>query len=65
VSGAAPAYACSCTRDRALAPLTLLSKEELHEMIAEGGTEIVCQFCGRKYQFGQDDLFALTAQHDS
>jgi molecular chaperone Hsp33 len=59
------AYACNCTRDRALAPLALLGKDELLEMIEEGGTEIVCQFCGRKYQFGQADLFALTATHDS
>jgi molecular chaperone Hsp33 len=59
------AYACTCTRERALAPLALLEKSELHEMIEEGGTEIVCQFCGRKYQFGEADLFALTATHDS
>ena len=59
------AYACSCTRERALAPLTLLDQSELEEMIAEGGTEIVCQFCGRKYQFGADDLFALTAKHEA
>jgi molecular chaperone Hsp33 len=59
------AYACSCNRERALAPLTLLDRSELEEMIAEGGTEIACQFCGRKYQFGPDDLFALTASHDA
>lgn len=58
-------YACTCNRERALAPLTLLREDEIHEMIAEGGTEIVCQYCGRKYQFGQDDLFALTAKHDA
>lgn len=59
------AYACQCTRDRALAPLALLGEEEIREMIDEGGTEVVCQFCGRKYQFGVDDLFTLTAKHDS
>jgi molecular chaperone Hsp33 len=59
------AYACTCTRERALAPLTLLGTDELREMIDEGGTEIVCQFCGRKYDFGEADLFALTATHDS
>jgi len=58
-------YACPCTRERALAPLTLLGRDELEEMIAEGGTEIVCQFCGRKYRFGPDELFALTATHDA
>jgi molecular chaperone Hsp33 len=58
-------YSCQCTRERALAPLALLGEEELQEMIAEGGTEVVCQFCGRKYQFGGDDLLTLTAKHDS
>ena len=58
-------YTCQCTRDRALAPLALLGQDELHEMIAEGGTEVVCQFCGRKYQFSGDDLLTLTARHDA
>jgi molecular chaperone Hsp33 len=58
-------YSCPCSRERALAPLALFGKEELHEMIDEGGTEVVCQFCGRKYQFSSADLLALTATHDS
>jgi molecular chaperone Hsp33 len=58
-------YACPCTRERALAPLSLLGREEIAEMIEEGGTEVVCHFCGRKYRFGPDELFALTATHDA
>lgn len=58
-------YACPCTRERALAPISLLGREEIAEMIDEGGTEIVCQFCGRKYRFGPDELFALTATHEA
>lgn len=58
-------YACSCTRERALAPLALLEETEIAEMIDEGGTEVVCQFCGRKYQFAPDDLLTLTAKHDA
>ena len=58
-------YTCHCNRERALAPLALLGQEEIREMIEEGGTEVVCQFCGRKYQFGAEDLFALTATHDA
>lgn len=58
-------YACHCTRERALAPLALLGMDEIASMIDEGGTEVVCQFCGRKYQFGPDDLFALTATHEA
>ncbi len=58
-------YSCQCSRERALAPISLLGQEEILEMIDEGGTEVVCQFCGRKYQFGVDDLLALTAKHDA
>lgn len=58
-------YTCQCTRERALAPLALLGEEELQEMMAEGGTELTCQFCGRRYQFSAHDLLALTAKHDA
>jgi molecular chaperone Hsp33 len=58
-------YTCHCTRDRALAPIALLGHQDIHEMIAEGGTEVVCQFCGRKYQFTPEDLMTLTATHDA
>jgi len=58
-------YTCQCTRERALAPLVLLGTEEIEEMIAEGGTEVQCQFCGRKYRFTAEDLFTLTAKHDA
>ena len=58
-------YSCSCSRERALAPITLFDQAEIQEMIDEGGTEVVCQFCGRKYAFTADDLLALTAKHDA
>jgi molecular chaperone Hsp33 len=58
-------YTCTCSRERALAPLSLFPAGELHEMIAEGGSEVVCQFCGRKYSFTGEELLTLTAQHDA
>jgi molecular chaperone Hsp33 len=58
-------YTCTCSRDRALAPLTLLPQQELREMVEEGGSEVTCQFCGRKYQFSREDLMALTARHET
>jgi molecular chaperone Hsp33 len=58
-------YTCSCTHERALAPLTLFPRHELEEMIAEGGTEVKCQFCGRKYTFTAEDLLPLTAKHEA
>ena len=58
-------YSCHCTPERALAPLTLFGRDELEEMIAQGGSEVVCQFCGRKYRFSAEDLLALTAKHEA
>jgi molecular chaperone Hsp33 len=58
-------YRCRCSRERALAPLALFSRDELQQMMDEGGSDVVCQFCGRKYSFTRDDLLALTAQHDA
>ncbi|MEA2491487.1 MAG: molecular chaperone Hsp33 [Acidobacteriota bacterium] len=58
-------YTCSCNHERALAPLTLFPRQELDDMIAEGGTEVKCQFCGRKYTFTAEDLLPLTAKHDA
>lgn len=58
-------YTCQCSRERALAPIALFGLDEIQEMIDEGGTEVVCQFCGRKYQFSAHDLLALTATHDA
>ena len=58
-------YKCSCTRERALAPLTLFSPDELREMIDEGGSDVTCQFCGRQYSFTRDDLITLTAKHEA
>src|SRR5881227_626010 len=58
-------YTCQCSRERALAPLALFSDEERQEMIDQGGTEVICQFCGRKYRFAGDDILALTAKPDA
>ena len=58
-------YTCTCTRERALAPLALFERDEIEEMIEEGGTQVACQFCGRKYDFTVDELFTLTARHEA
>jgi molecular chaperone Hsp33 len=58
-------YSCTCSRERALAPLALFPSDEIQEMVAEGGSEVVCQFCGRKYSFTRDDLLALSTSPES
>ena len=57
-------YSCTCSRERALAPLTLFPSDEIQEMVDEGGSEVVCQFCGRKYSFTRDDLLALSTSRE-
>ena len=34
-------------------------------MIDQGGSEVVCQFCGRKYRFSGEDLLELHANPDA
>jgi molecular chaperone Hsp33 len=58
-------YTCTCSRERALAPLALFSPDDLRDMIEQGGSEVVCQFCGRKYRFSGEDLLALHAIPDA
>lgn len=53
-------FQCDCSRERFEAALMTLPKADLQVMIDEDkGAEIVCQFCGTKYQFNENDLEAL------
>src|SRR5699024_9234302 len=53
-------FKCTCSKERFAAAITSLGKIEIQEMIDEDhGAEAVCHFCGRKYQFDEEDLEAL------
>ncbi|HEP1523188.1 TPA: Hsp33 family molecular chaperone HslO [Streptococcus pyogenes] len=53
-------FQCDCSRERFEAALITLPKADLQAMIDDDkGAEIVCQFCGTKYQFNESDLEAL------
>ncbi|HHK0194246.1 TPA: Hsp33 family molecular chaperone HslO [Streptococcus pyogenes] len=53
-------FQCDCSRERFEAALITLPKADLKAMIDEDkGAEIVCQFCGTKYQFNESDLEAI------
>lgn len=59
-------FSCSCTRERALSQFQYLPESDLGEMIAKGeSVEVVCQFCGARYEFPPDDLLALSAIPDA
>ena len=54
------AYRCACSRERFARALTAIDRADLVEMAeAKEDAEIVCDFCGTRYIFTQDDLRAL------
>lgn len=56
-------FVCDCSRERFEGALITLGQAELLAMAAEDhGAEIVCQFCGEKYNFTEADLEELA--HD-
>ncbi|HEX2987618.1 MAG TPA: Hsp33 family molecular chaperone HslO [Chloroflexota bacterium] len=53
-------YQCRCSRERLSRALVTLGPTELSELAGEpAGAELICRFCGAKYQFSPDDLRAL------
>ena len=50
-------YRCDCSREKVEDALTSLHKDEIETMIKEdGGAEVVCHFCNKKYAFSETDL---------
>lgn len=50
-------YVCSCSRERVINSIASLRNEEIEAMIEEdGGAEVACNFCNKKYVFGAEDL---------
>lgn len=52
-----PALGCDCTEDRLLRALCLLPKAEVKDLLEkEEKLEARCQFCGKVYEMGPDDV---------
>jgi molecular chaperone Hsp33 len=49
-------YYCPCNEEIAKASLSLLSMEEIEEILSDGPAEVVCNFCGRVYRFDRESL---------
>lgn len=50
-------YNCGCNKDKFMAGLATLEKEELLDMIEKDkGAELECQICGKKYNISIEDL---------
>ncbi len=53
-------YRCDCSRDKIEKVIVSLGKKEITEMIHEDEkAEVICHFCGTKYQFNKEDLSKL------
>ncbi len=53
-------FGCRCSRERALAALVYFDRHEREEMITkDGGAEVVCHWCGEKYQLPPEDIRSL------
>lgn len=52
-------YRCDCSRERTEKVLVSLGREQLTEIAADGGTEVCCNFCGKKYKFTEQELNEL------
>lgn len=51
------AFECDCSKDRFKNGIKSLGNQTITEIIEEDhGAEVVCQFCGRKYEFSESEL---------
>ncbi len=56
-------YRCTCTRDRVERALISMGRDELSGLLREqGGAELSCQFCEKKYRFSREELERLLAE---
>lgn len=59
------AYKCNCSKERFAKALASVKKDDLLEMInKDHGAQAVCQFCGKKYEFSENELKKMVADQD-
>lgn len=62
----AVSFRCSCSRDNVGNMLRMLGREEVDSVLAEqGGIEVHCEFCNRRYSFDSVDAAQLFASDPS
>ena len=52
-------YRCTCSRERMRGVLASLPKKDREDLAKEGNTEIVCEFCQKRYVFTPEELLEL------
>ena len=54
------AYRCRCTQGRALGACVAMGREELQRVLeSDRRAEVVCEFCGERYEIGEEELRAI------
>ncbi len=54
-----PCFYCPCSRELFARRLVSLGEKDLRELADEEQTEVLCHFCGTRYQFDQQQMRAL------
>lgn len=49
-------YRCTCSEDRVVKALIATGKDGLSEMAQDETTEVVCNFCNKKYRFSREEI---------
>ena len=58
-----PAFRCDCSKKRLREVLFALGEKELLDMAeAQHGAQLVCHFCGGKYEFSEAELREIAAR---
>ncbi len=55
-------FKCRCNEQTALATLAALPKEELENLIKEGGAQITCRFCSQVYYFTPEQIEKILSE---
>jgi len=52
-------YRCTCSKQRVIKALIATGKDGLEEMAQDETTEVVCNFCNKKYRFSKEEILTL------
>lgn len=52
-------YRCDCSRERVENALISLGREELAVLAGDGGTDVECHFCEKRYHFTPEEILGL------
>jgi len=57
-------FRCRCRRETVRELVGAVGRDELMDMMREGSAEVVCRFCGERYDLGADELKRLAERSE-